>query len=194
MTADNRSRIIRAATPVFVRYGFKRTTMKDIAREADVSRQTLYGLFANKEEVLRATMNQYIDEAIAGIEKDLDDAMPLAEQIELVFEWVVVRGYKLMQQAPDAKDLVEGANQVGADLLEKKSAQIQSLMVSILEPYAEQIQTTGMTTEDLAQLLCAASGSSKYIARNLSHLRQLNSDLITLTTAALKLSTRQQGK
>ena len=162
--------------------------MKDIALEAGVSRQTLYGLFANKEEVLRATMSQYIDEAIAGIKDNLDDSMSLGEQIQLVFEWVVVRGYKLMEQAPDAKDLVEGSNKVGADLLENKWAQIQTLMISILEPYADHIDKTGLTTDGLAHLLCTAAGSAKYNARNLSHLRQIHADLIALTTAALKVS------
>ncbi len=46
--------ILDAALPVFVRYGFQKTSMADIAKAAGISRASLYLAFNNKEELFRA--------------------------------------------------------------------------------------------------------------------------------------------
>lgn len=48
--------ILEAAGRVFVRGGFERTTMQEIAAEASVSTGTLYSYFSGKEELLRTAM------------------------------------------------------------------------------------------------------------------------------------------
>ena len=45
---DRQGDIVSAAIAVFFRYGLHRVTMEDIAREAGVSRQTVYARFGNK--------------------------------------------------------------------------------------------------------------------------------------------------
>lgn len=46
--------ILDAALPVFIRYGFRKTSMADIAQAAGISRASLYLAFSNKEELFRA--------------------------------------------------------------------------------------------------------------------------------------------
>ena len=46
--------ILDAALPVFVRHGFRKTSMADIARAANISRASLYLSFSGKEELFRA--------------------------------------------------------------------------------------------------------------------------------------------
>jgi AcrR family transcriptional regulator len=46
--------ILDAALPVFVRHGFRKASMADIARAAGISRASLYLSFSSKEEVFRA--------------------------------------------------------------------------------------------------------------------------------------------
>ncbi|WP_375157631.1 helix-turn-helix domain-containing protein [Bradyrhizobium sp. RDT46] len=65
--------ILDAALPVFVRHGFRKTSMADIARAAGISRAALYLSFGSKEELFRAgsaraharTM-QSVEAALAG--------------------------------------------------------------------------------------------------------------------------------
>ncbi|XSC44461.1 TetR/AcrR family transcriptional regulator [Bradyrhizobium sp. RDT10] len=53
--ADQKSEaILDAALPVFVRHGFRKTSMADIARAAGMSRAALYLSFGSKEELFRA--------------------------------------------------------------------------------------------------------------------------------------------
>lgn len=56
---DGRGRIgqiAEAALRLFARYGYKRTSMDDIAREAGVARATLYLHFKGKDDVFRAML------------------------------------------------------------------------------------------------------------------------------------------
>jgi AcrR family transcriptional regulator len=46
--------ILDAALPVFVRHGFRKASMADIARAAGISRASLYLSFNSKEELFRA--------------------------------------------------------------------------------------------------------------------------------------------
>lgn len=46
--------ILAAARACFERYGIKKTSMEDIAREGRVSRATMYRLFANKDAIVEA--------------------------------------------------------------------------------------------------------------------------------------------
>lgn len=53
-TSHKSDLILDAALPVFVRFGFRKTSMADIARAAKISRASLYLSFNSKEELFRA--------------------------------------------------------------------------------------------------------------------------------------------
>ncbi|MFC1650619.1 TetR/AcrR family transcriptional regulator [Candidatus Latescibacterota bacterium] len=59
-TIENTSRIIEAvvscAAKLFRRYGYKKTTVDDIASGVRISKKTLYSVFPSKEEILRETV------------------------------------------------------------------------------------------------------------------------------------------
>src|ERR1700727_971622 len=60
-TAARRGAILEAATGVFLRYGFKKTSMDDLARAAGLSRQGLYLHFATKEALFKDAVLQLLD-------------------------------------------------------------------------------------------------------------------------------------
>ena len=62
---DRRQDILDAAFVRFSRYGFRNTSIDDIARSAGVSRPLVYQHFANKEAVLRELAVQLHERAIA---------------------------------------------------------------------------------------------------------------------------------
>ena len=53
MASDKKSRILAAARDVFIRYGYKRVTMGDIAKAAGMSRPALYLVFQCKPEIFK---------------------------------------------------------------------------------------------------------------------------------------------
>jgi AcrR family transcriptional regulator len=57
--------VLSVALEVFGRYGFRKTSMDEVARSADISRQGLYLYFASKEALFRAAVRQELDTALA---------------------------------------------------------------------------------------------------------------------------------
>ncbi len=70
---DVRSTILRAAERCIQRHGIRKTTMDDIAREAKISRPSVYRYFSDREDLLLALMNDHsralIDKAVRFIDQ-----------------------------------------------------------------------------------------------------------------------------
>jgi AcrR family transcriptional regulator len=83
-----RQNLINAARKIFVRFGFEKTTMNEIAIEARKGKSSLYYYFASKEEVFQAVVEY---EANIIVEK-LQEAVTNAESlIEKARNYIVVR-------------------------------------------------------------------------------------------------------
>lgn len=67
---DRRQVILQAAFKAFVTYGFKRTTMQDIAMAAGLSRPVVYLSYKNKSEIFRA---KFID-ILGDVERAMHQA------------------------------------------------------------------------------------------------------------------------
>jgi AcrR family transcriptional regulator len=65
--------ILETAFGVFLRYGFRKTSMEEVARAAEISRQGLYLHFATKEELFVATVRHGLGINLAAAEKELAD-------------------------------------------------------------------------------------------------------------------------
>jgi len=67
---DTRERIMEASVALFARYGFKKTTVDDIARESGIGKGTVYLHFASKEEIALEVMrdqNRQIHDRLRNI-------------------------------------------------------------------------------------------------------------------------------
>lgn len=74
--------VVAAATRVFLRRGYRRASMDAIAREAGVSKQTIYNNFGNKESLFAAIARERCDRLIAAL--DIPDADTRAVEDVLV--------------------------------------------------------------------------------------------------------------
>jgi AcrR family transcriptional regulator len=86
-----RQQIIVAAKRVFSEKGFSKTTMEDIAREAELSPGTLYLYFKNKDELyasLSLRILQYMNIRLADVkkEKDSDTSQKIASIKEALYD------------------------------------------------------------------------------------------------------------
>lgn len=85
-----REQIIDAARKLFHQFGFKKVSMDEIAKEAGVTKKTIYMYFASKEELLK----YFIQEEITNMEK-------IVEKVEAkhqdFFETVNEAIYEILQ-------------------------------------------------------------------------------------------------
>lgn len=68
MSSEHREAILAAATDRFARFGFKKTSIEDVARRAGIGKGTVYLHFASKEELFGAAVRRIWAQAFAEIE------------------------------------------------------------------------------------------------------------------------------
>ncbi|NED87373.1 helix-turn-helix transcriptional regulator, partial [Streptomyces sp. SID11233] len=65
--------MLDAAMATFARFGYRKTSMAEVARAADISRPGLYFLFSSKELLFRAAVEQLLERDLAAVERVLSD-------------------------------------------------------------------------------------------------------------------------
>ena len=78
--------IAEAALRLFARYGYKRTSMDDIAREAGVARATLYLHFKGKDDVFRAMLASLGGQVETRCREALAQSGPFAQRLAGLME------------------------------------------------------------------------------------------------------------
>jgi AcrR family transcriptional regulator len=82
-----RTRVLDAALPVFARYGYRKASMDDVAKAADISRPGLYFSFSSKPELFRAAVEQALDDSVTAAQLALADPdRPLRERLIEAFD------------------------------------------------------------------------------------------------------------
>jgi AcrR family transcriptional regulator len=82
-----RESILDSAGTVFFRFGFRKTSMDDVAKAAEVSRQCVYGYFPSKEALFREMIVHILDAALLKIGKLKEDGgVPLHDKLIRAFE------------------------------------------------------------------------------------------------------------
>lgn len=79
---DRRAAVLESALATFARFGYRKTSMEEVARAARISRPGLYFLFASKESLFRAAVTQTLERDLAAVERILaDTGRPLRERL-----------------------------------------------------------------------------------------------------------------
>lgn len=86
-----RQRIIEVAEGLFFRHGYSRITTDDLAREAGMSKRTLYQHFSSKEEILDCIMEEWLHKDDAMFQtvirnQDVDFAQRLRKLLDIMLE------------------------------------------------------------------------------------------------------------
>ena len=136
-------KIVEAALQVFMRYGIRRTTMNDIATEAGLVRQTVYTAYANKDEVLCATIRYFSEKSQTAIEADWEGADNLGDKLDVYFEHAIVSSFAMIKASPEAEDMVDGYNAAGKAEIRRVQVHKRKALAGILKPYKSGITSAG---------------------------------------------------
>ncbi len=168
--------VFEAAAEVFARYGYRRTTMNDIAQAAGISRPALYLMFDNKEnlfcELSDYRLNQAIDVAIEAL-SEKGNLKTRFIQALLLFEKVY---YEPVSNSPHGEELMDTNLSLAADVMMKGFARLVSAFANELKE-AEQtgeasFQNTPLTPKTFVELLISALGGIKKKAKNTADFRR----------------------
>ncbi|MDO8909365.1 MAG: TetR/AcrR family transcriptional regulator [Pseudohongiella sp.] len=171
------TKIAEAAIRIILRYGMARMTMNDVAQEAGVSRQTLYAIFASKEDLLRATIRFLVNRTVADITADFARTTNLEERLDAVTQHIAVRSFELLRASPDADDIVSGFNSACKEELEDGTARYRELIEQMLLPFSSNIESYGMTVQEVADFIQKSTLTIKHEGKDIAHVKALANTL-----------------
>jgi len=188
---STRNRIIEAAMGLFIRHGYRLTSMELVGQEAGLTRQALYHHFKTKEALFRAVLEAVMEGAemqasTAGLELERD-GKGLAE---VLFAQIVARWQHL-------SDLAKGSP-YGDELLQEHQRQSQDLHRVFAEKEIQSYLRTidrfcargleikpGTASVDLARYVQVAERGAKAGKAEGNALDDLKSTIELLVTGAL---------
>jgi AcrR family transcriptional regulator len=179
-------RVLAVALEVFGRYGFRKTSMDEIARSADISRQGLYLHFANKEALFRAAIRHELDTALGDVARCLnEDGVGLEPRVVAALDAWLGRyvGSKLVSDIGD--QLQNPAMQLG-DVVDPRSAAFDDrLAAAITAAMSEHDRRRlGVTPEEITGALHTVAQGAKYLSNARAESRDA---FVARMTAAVRV-------
>jgi len=129
---DKKEHIVSSAQSLFAQFGLKKVTMDEIAREASVSKATLYKYYGNKSEVFNEVVHREASQLLNLIENAIDaesDSVRrlrahLRTRLEKVGEFV--NFYRVTQDSwGDYWPYIAGVRQ---DFLDREQALVEKIL------------------------------------------------------------------
>ena len=172
-----RDAVYDAAPVVFAQYGFRRTTMNDIAKSAGISRPALYLMFENKEDLFQGLAAHRLDQAIDSALSVLQGNGKIADRFReslLVFEQIF---YEPIADSPHGTELMDISLSLASEIMTKKLARFHAALTKSLSEAEARGQITfartPMKPRAFVELLFTALNGVKKRALNTAEFRKL---------------------
>jgi AcrR family transcriptional regulator len=163
--AARREAILDAALACFARYGLRRTSMEDIAREAGVSRAAVYHHFGGKEALFVGLVERLHEASRAEAEEAARRPGPVGRRVLGVLEAKVVRFASLLAGSEHGEELLDGNHRLCGDIAAAAAARHRGLLARVLDEAARagelDLARAGLGPEDAASLLLDAADGLK---------------------------------
>jgi AcrR family transcriptional regulator len=176
--------ILDAAFQAFASYGYKRTSMDDIARIVGMSRTALYLHFRSKEDIFRSLGVRYFSE----VTRDANAALQRPDQTveEALYACFVAKDGKFMDvvlSTPHGSELLEAGHAVTADLWTVAEREIVHMIARWLS--AKGIPDELGPAEAVAETIMSALVGVKMQATSIEGLRAGEARLAALIARAI---------
>lgn len=168
-----RQSLLQAAIGVFLRYGYKKTSMDDLARAADLSRQGLYLHFATKEALFKEGIILFAQQSRVAMRAALRREDVAVEE-RLLGAFVAFKSHAGADLPHEHLDeLLLTANQLVGPVIEELEQTVIADVTQFLQSsgVAAEWKAAGLTAKDLAQHLYAASHGIKHQVQTLAEYK-----------------------
>ena len=194
---EKRDLILEAAKSCFFNYGFKRTSMEDIANQVGISRPALYLHFRNKKAIFRALAEHLHERTLQQADLALKEEgnvcdqrkLALRDRILQAFECRSVELFALVCDSTHGEELIDINSQVAADIFlaaEQKFVGIIARALQQAEKNGEiQLQNLELDAQKAAELLIYSAHGLKEASANSEDYRSLLKQLIRVFEKAI---------
>ena len=126
-SGSRKAAILVAAWQVFSTYGFRKTSMDDIAREAGMSRPALYRHFRNKEDIYRSLVQRHYDLVSSQVADCLEGSEAVSDRLTREFEAQGGEFIKSMLSSPHGAELLDAGKAMAGDIVSEGEAGLRQI-------------------------------------------------------------------
>lgn len=139
-----KQQIIEAARKLFTMYGYRKVSMDEIAREANVTKKTIYTYFKDKEELYQYFVLEEIEQMKKIIEKNEQKSIPFAEKIhQTIYEVLTYKKQakllnEMLREAPYLRNITKSLQYIDENIQQYLKKKIE---IAIQEGYIRKCDT-----------------------------------------------------
>lgn len=172
------------ALKLFIRHGFRKVTMSDIAEACKISRPSLYAVFSNKEAIFASIVTSWAHERLARAEHALLQKAGAKARLECIFEVWVIEPFPLVLDSENAAELSRCAPIFAPEATAFVWQTVESQIAETLHMESGGRRRASIT--ELAHVLTLAAKAAEFVCENVPELRRLAKGLIGMTLANLE--------
>jgi len=181
MVINKRDKVLMAARKTFLRYGFKRVTMSDIAEVAGISRPALYLVFNGKEEIFKGVYGRWVEETLAEIESKIAPLKTPEEKLRAAFELWTVRPFALMRASSEFAELLECTFGFAQESVDQGYRSFEKILLPVLKSHPKfRSAKTKVSAAKAARILSGAVRGFKITSKDAPEIRSLIKELLIL--------------
>lgn len=158
-STEKTDQILDASLAVFCRYGFSKTTMKDLADAAGISRASLYLHFSNKEALFRAGSERAHATVMADVDAMLNTEGLVIERIDRAMTAYLQGLMEEISASPHGQELFDSNLALSGDITQKSRQHLTDHITEVLDAASTageiDVTTIKATPPELASLILA---------------------------------------
>lgn len=179
-----REAILEAASRLFVRYGYRRTSMELLATEAQVAKPTLYAHFDDKDAVFRAVVDHVMTRVVTAARAAAEGQGGIADRLAGVLVAKFTTLHELVHQSPHAAELLDSQGRLGADVVDRHDRELRKVLAALVEEGVASreldLARTGVTVAALVEALLRAGHGAGFASPNAAAHRRHLTELVRL--------------
>ena len=187
---SRRAAILDAALRTFGQYGYRRTSMDDIAREAGIGKGTIYLSFASKDEVFQALSQRLSERMLAEAAAAREQPGTTADRLAAMSAAWYGTYVDTVWNSPHAAELMDAKHRLSADLVAQALSQFKRLVSDVIAEAAAtgelDLEPAGLTPEAAAELLIACCRGLQSSAASPAAYRAYLETLVRVVIAGLR--------
>lgn len=154
MTTDRLTDVLDATYTCLSRYGVRRTTVDDIAREMGVSRSAVYQYVRGKDDAVRQLARRLHDRALARAEAAAASEAPAADRVHGILAAKLDLVLGLVGGSPHTAELVDTKARLSGDICDAFTDRVRALLTAQFA--REGVRDTAEVTPAGAADICLA--------------------------------------
>jgi AcrR family transcriptional regulator len=157
ISEQRRAQVVEGAAKVFLQYGYRRSTLDEIARQAEISRPGLYQYFTDKVDIFRDVVRRLNQAALTEAKARLASDRPLEERIAGALQAKYAPVVEQVGRSSHAAELFDRNARIAGDLAQEAHAQLEKAIQGELRKAQDagviDLRSRGLSALSAARLL-----------------------------------------